>query len=97
MTGYYRRITNWWSAHSRRVAAFEELGSLYDGANDEFEERAIRAQLRRMGIPVDPVLADVPQALEETYWEGDAADGFARRRLARRTTARRYVVRSSKK
>lgn len=79
MSAYYRTVTNWWCARSRRVAAFKTLGSLYDGANDELEERAIRTQLRRMGIPIDPVLSDVPQALEETYWEPDGPEGVARR------------------
>lgn len=82
-SGYYKRITNWWSRRARYVAAFETLGSLYDGRSDEFEERAIRSQLRRMGVPVDPVLTDA-QVLDEVYWEPDGADNYEARLRAYR-------------
>jgi hypothetical protein len=60
------------------LACMRQLGSLYGSTYDALEERHIRAELRRMGVPVDPVLSE-PRALEEDYWEPSGADNYERR------------------
>lgn len=60
------------------LACMRELGSLYGSGFDEVEEKNIRSELRRMGVPVDPVPAE-PRSLDEIYWEPDGADNYERR------------------
>lgn len=60
------------------LACMRQLGSLYGASWEAMEERAIRSELRRMGIPVDPVLGE-PRVLEEDYWEPSGADNYERR------------------
>lgn len=67
-----------WEQRELRIDAFKETGSLYGNAFDSLEEQAIRSELRRMGVPVDPVLGGA-RVLDEVYWEGDGADSYERR------------------
>lgn len=76
------RLRPYWTRsqmREARVEAFKVTGSLYGDSYDELEERDIRAQLRHMGVPIDPVLTSAPEALAETYWEGDGADNYEAR------------------
>lgn len=50
------------------AAAMRELGSLYSGSWDELEEENIRAELRAVGVPVDPVIRGPLEALPD-FWE----------------------------